>query len=258
MKSAFEYKVKLDMFEGPLDLLLYLVNVAEVEILNISVAAIAKQYVEYLDIMRELNIDIASDYLSMAATLIRIKSRELLPDTEAESSDHEEEGIVTRQQLIEKLLEYKKFKEAAGSLRIYEAEHFGGFSRGMAEEIKLHEPQQEDIGSVTMFDLITAFKRIVERASQQEGHVRVIQPESVRIDDRIERVLSLVDENSEITFEQLFLDDCRKIVLVVTFMAILELIKMGQVQFRQEDQFGTLYIKKKAASGNKEQLQYEQ
>ena len=129
MKQTDEYKVKLDLFEGPLDLLLYLVNKSEVDIVDISVAEISKQYLEYLDIMKNVDINIASEYLSMAATLVRLKAQELLPDVEAEVLE-EEEGIYNRQQLIEKLLEYKTYKEAAGSLRKYEGEQYGSFSRG--------------------------------------------------------------------------------------------------------------------------------
>jgi segregation and condensation protein A len=249
MKKNQEYFVKLDAFEGPLDLLLYLINRAEMSILDISVAAIARQYLEYLDLIRELNINVASEYLSMAATLLRLKAREILPEQEAEVLDEGEDSIVTRDQLIAKLLEYKKFKEAAHSLRIHEAEQFGSFTRGKQEEI---ETLAEESGSTeaTIFDLISAFQRILERGDtvREEMLTRVIEPEEVKLDDRIEWVLGFLETDQELPFEDLFMHDRRRIVLVVTFMAILELIKMQRIGFRQESGFGAIFVKRKENS----------
>ncbi len=215
-------------------------------ILDISVAQITAQYLSYLDLMRELNIDVASEYLAMAATLIRLKAREMLPDQEGEESE-EEEGIYNRQQLIQQLLEYKKFKEAANSLRIYESEQFGAFTRGRAEDLP-EEPHDDDpaIGNVSIFDLITAFKRVLERATPDEperGHVLVAEP--IKLDDRIERILGLLEEKEEVAFEELFEDDMRRMCLVVTFMGILELVKMQHIYFRQESILGALFVRKR-------------
>ncbi len=244
MKTADEYKVKLDFFEGPLDLLLYLVNISEVDITDISVSEISKQYLNYLDIMRDININIASEYLSMAATLIRLKAQEMLPETEAEVLDVED-GIVDRKQLIEKLLEYKKYKEAAGSLKVYEAEHFGSFSRGKQEEIETSSSDDDQsLESINVFDLITAFKNVLERSQVNQLPDNILQPEDVRLDDRIEFVLCKIEDNNEVLFNDLFKDDYRKIVLVVTFMAILELIKMNRITFRQERHLGDIFIRK--------------
>jgi len=245
MQAKQEYEVKLSLFEGPLDLLLYLVNKAEVDIVQIPVAQIAEQYLQYLDLMRELNIDIAAEYLYMASTLIRLKARELLPPAEGEKIE-EEEGIFNKQQLIDQLLEYKKYKEAAFALRHNEAEQIGCFTRGAADEPCL-EAQADDgcfIGTITVFDLLTAFKRILERTVDNKNY-HIINADNVKIDDRIERVLSVLSDVGEMRFEELFTDDTRKIVLVVTFMAILELIKMGEIYFRQEEQFGAIFVKRK-------------
>lgn len=245
MKKTNEYEVKLDLFEGPLDLLLYLVHKSEVDIIDISVAEVSKQYLEYLDIMRDLNINIASEYLFMAATLVRLKAQELLPEQEKEILE-EEEGVFNRQQLIEKLLEYKKYKEAAGTLKIYEAEHIGSFSRGKHEEIEINLDRDDTLlSTVNVFDLITAFKRVLERAKEEGAYSpQVIQRDDVKLDDRIEFVLCAVEDRKEVPFEDLFKDNYRKIALVVTFMAILELVKMGKITFRQEKQFGALYVRK--------------
>jgi len=246
VEQSNEYTVKLELFEGPLDLLLYLVTKVEVDITDISVAEISKQYLAYLDIIRNLNINIASEYLSMAATLVRLKAQELLPDQEAEVIEEDAEGIFNRQQLIEKLLEYKKYKEAAGSLKIYEAERFGSYTRGKPEEVEaLRDNEEVSFGSITIFDLIAAFKGVLDRAQEiDEDSIKIVQRENVRLDDRIERILGFLQDVDEVLFEDLFRDDFRKIVLVVTFMALLELVKMKEITFRQEEQFGRLYVKK--------------
>jgi segregation and condensation protein A len=237
-----EYEVKLDLFEGPLDLLLYLVTKNEVRIVDISVAEITAQYLEYLDLMRDLNIDMAADYLHMAATLTYLKARELLPPSENEPVAEDEDGIYNREQLIQQLLEYQKFKQAAGALKNFEAEQIHLFKRGTAERIDAAEGEDGvDLGSLSVFDLITAFKRVLEKAGTEDsGHV--VRLDNVRIDDRIERVLSVISDAGEVAFEALFADDMRKIVIVVTFMAILELVKMQQITFRQEQSFGTIFV----------------
>jgi segregation and condensation protein A len=192
--------------------------------------------------MRELNIDVASEYLHMAATLIRLKARELLPAQEDETEE-EEEGIYNRDQLIAQLLEYKKFKEAADTLRIYESEHFGAFARGKGEVIEVERPTNEvDLGTISIFDLLAAFKRILERTDTEEDSRHVVEVDVVKIDERIEIILSMLCEKDEVRFEDVFRGDYRKIVVVVTFMAILELIKMQQISFRQEESFGPIYI----------------
>jgi segregation and condensation protein A len=241
-----EYLVKLSLFEGPLDLLLYLVNKAEVDITQIQVSQITQQYLEYLDLMRELNIDIAAEYLYMASTLIRLKARELLPQSEQEKIENEE-GIYNREQLIAQLLEYKKYKEAAFSLRKFESEQLGSFSRGSSEQLLPISQADEGfvVGALTVFDLITAFKKMLERVSTTQSKIQTITHDTVRIDDRIEHILSCVDENKEVLFEDLFTDDPRRIVLVVTFMALLELVKMQEIIFRQEKQFGNIYVKRR-------------
>jgi segregation and condensation protein A len=245
MPMKQEYEVKLDLFEGPLDLLLYLVNKAEVDIVQIPVAQIAEQYIEYLDLMRELNIDIAAEYLYMASTLIRLKARELLPPVEGEVIE-QEEGIYNKQQLIDQLLEYKKYKEAAFSLRHFEAEQIGCYTRGASDRNTVEPPPDTTcfIGTITVFDLLTAFKRILERTTEEKNY-HIVNTDNVKIDDRIEHILAAIDTDGEIRFEELFADDTRKIVLVVTFMAILELIKMSAIFFRQEEQFGPIFVKRR-------------
>ncbi|MBN1758516.1 MAG: segregation/condensation protein A [Chitinispirillaceae bacterium] len=238
-----EYEVKLELFEGPLDLLLYLVNKSEVNIVDISVSQVVAQYLEYLDLLRELNINVAAEYLHMAATLVRLKARELLPPGEGEPADPEEEGIYNRDQLIAQLLEYKKFKEAANTLRTFESEHYGAFSRGSADVVE-HEPTEKDVdlGSISIFDLLAAFKKVLERSQTSDEQRHVVEADTVKIDERIERILGMLCDSEEVRFEALFEGDMRKIVVVVTFMAILELVKMQEISFRQEESFGTIFV----------------
>jgi len=246
-----EYEVRLDLFEGPLDLLLYLVNKAEVNIVDIKVSEIAAQYISYLDVMRDLNIDVAGEYLNMAATLVRLKARELLPDSPPEDLGVEGDGIYDREQLIAALLEYKKFKEAAGALREFETRTFGAYARGQAEDAEsLSAPSGEVfLGNVSTFDLITAFKSILERAATEEKANHVVEVDGCRLDDRIDHILTvLCDIGREIRFDELFKDDKRKIALVVTFMALLELVKMRQITFRQESVFGEIFVIRSAGS----------
>ncbi len=242
-----EYEVKLDQFEGPLDLLLYLINKAEVSIIDISVTEIVTQYIEYLDKIRQLNIDVASEYLHMAATLIRLKARELLPPQEGEVLEEQEDGIYNREQLIQQLLDYKKFKEAASTLKVFEAEQFGAFARGKTEVIEHSISDDEiDLGNLSIYDLLSAFKKILERAADPQAEYKhVVEVDNVKIDDRIEHILSVLSESEEVAFEELFSGDTRKIVLVVTFMAILELVKMQEIRFRQEENFGAIFVVKR-------------
>ena len=237
-----EYEVKLELFEGPLDLLLYLVNKSEVNIVDISVSVVVTQYLEYLDLMKELNIDVASEYLHMASILIRLKARELLPADQNENVE-QEDGIYNREQLVAQLLEYKKFKEAAGALKVFESEQFGAFSRGCPEVIeKSEKPDEIDLGNISIFDLLTAFKKVLERSENEKEYNHVVEYDAVKIDDKIEYVLTMVSDKGEVRFEELFENDHRKIVMVVTFMAILELIKMQEIVFRQEQNFGCIYV----------------
>ena len=238
-----DYEVKIDQFEGPLDLLLYLVTKAEIDIAQISVSQVTKQYLEYLELLRELNIDVAAEYLHMAATLLRLKARELLPqDTPAEVLAGAEDEIYTREQLIQQLLEYKKYKEAAGTLKGFEAHQIGTFARGAAERVEIEEPDGTvSLGNITLFDILSALKSIMAR-QEETGPLHVVRLDVAKIDDRIERILGLLAEKAEVRFEELFTDDLRRITIVVTFMAMLELVKMQEIRFRQEERFGPIFV----------------
>ena len=245
-KTGEEYEVRLELFEGPLDLLLYVVTKSEVPIHDISVSLINRQYLEYLDMMHDFNIIVASEYLNMAATLLRLKANELLPDSEPADLE-DADAIIDRKQLIEKLLEYKKYKEAAGSLKIFEGEHFGCFARGKHDEVEVgSEEDGVDLGNLTFFDLVKAFRNVLERAKDEpQGNGHVVMADDVKVDDRIEAILTMVEDSEEVPFENLFMGDFRRIVLVVTFMALLELVRMRLIIFRQEDHLSSIFVKKR-------------
>jgi chromatin segregation and condensation protein Rec8/ScpA/Scc1 (kleisin family) len=166
----------------------------------------------------------------------------------------EEDGIYNREQLVQQLLEYKKFKEAAGTLKIFESEQFGSFLRGKAEVIEnISSEDDVDLGNLSIFDILSAFKRILERAKDNPvGYSHIVAVDNVKIDDKIEHILSRLADLDEVRFDDLFEGDYRKIVLVVTFMAILELVKMQEIQFRQEENFGPIFVlrRKKDASAD--------
>lgn len=234
-----EYHIKLDIFEGPLDLLLYLVEKDEVDIQNIQVGRVCLQFLEYLNLMQELDIELAGEYLVMAATLTHLKARELLPHDDNELLTAEGE-IVSREQLIAQLLEYKKFKEAAIALKKKEEDQSGSFYKQQPEKIEWHEVYEESSTEVGVFDLLTAFKKILERIENQPLH-EVIR-EEVNLDDRIEHVLSFLYDSKQAKFENLFSGIRSRMMIVVTFMAILELMKMSQIKVRQEQQFGEIWV----------------
>ncbi|MCW8965763.1 MAG: segregation/condensation protein A, partial [Candidatus Pacearchaeota archaeon] len=183
---------------------------------------------------------------------IRLKAREMLPQQEGEAAD-EEDGIYNRDQLIEQLLEYKKYKEAAGTLRTFESEHFGAFSRGNVEKIEVDRAEKEvDLGNISIFDLLSAFKRILERSEDEVDGRHVVEVDTVKIDERIENILAILCDAEEVKFEELFGGDTRKIVIVVTFMAILELVKMQKIMFRQEESFGPIFVIRKESSSTED------
>ena len=253
-KKNQDYQIKLEVFEGPLDLLLYLVEKDEVDIMCIKVARVCKQFLEYLDLIKELSIEIAGEYLVMAATLTRLKARELLPQ-EKQQEAAEEGEIVSREQLIEQLIQYKKFKQAGIALKKLEDEQKGTYYRTKAEEIEWAEKFEEQVFDVTAFDLLTAFKNILDRTEEDKSH-QVIR-ENVTIDDRIEHVLSYIYDNPQAKFEDLFKEMNTKITIVVTFMAILELIKIEQITIKQECQFGQIWVYRKDTKENTEIINKE-
>ncbi len=232
------YKVKLEAFEGPLDLLLFLIKKSEVDIYDIPVADITQQYLEYIEIIQLLDIEAASDFILMAATLMRIKAQMLLPKPEIEEVEDVEDP---RQELVYRLLEYKRFKDVALDLGEKEKESKLVFPRGAYKfEHKVAEPDFSEISDVTLFDLVAAFRKVV--GAKPDIPVHRIEDINVTLDEQIRLVLDQVRETKKVEFLQLFNKDDDKLVLIVTFIAILELVKQKHIQAIQSENFGTIMI----------------
>jgi segregation and condensation protein A len=234
------YEIKLDIFEGPLDLLLYLIRKNEIDIYNIPIALITEQYLSYLDIMRSLNLDLAGEYLVLASTLIHIKSKLLLPPAEGENE--EEEGEDPRAELVQQLLEYQAFKEAALSLDGRSLLDRDVFTRGAAvdEEPTAAEGEDEAMVEVDVFELFTAFRRIIAGLDRKED--LEIDAEKMSLTDRINEILERLSEQGQITFAELLGDRTDRRRIIYTFLAILELMKLRMVRACQAGPFGTIRL----------------
>ncbi len=235
-----EYKVRLDVFEGPLDLLLYLVKKEEVDIYDVSIERITRQYLEYLDAMTRLNLDVAGEFLVMAATLLYIKSRHLLPaDQQPPEEDADEDD--PRWELIRQLIEYKKFKEAAGQLELRAIEQEKIFPRiapAPEREADLLVP-----GNVSVLDLIGAFNKVLKRL-EARGDVRELHDENFTVGDKIQHILNLTASGARTTFTSLFPERAGRTEIVVTFLALLELIRLRQLCIEQLTPFGEIEIRR--------------
>ncbi|MEJ2181923.1 MAG: segregation/condensation protein A [Nitrospirota bacterium] len=230
------YSIKLPLFEGPLDLLLHLIREQKIDIYDIPIALITRQYLEYLEMMKELNLEIAGDFVVMAATLIHIKSRMLLP---VEDTLDAEEPEDPRLELVMKLLEYQSFKEAALGLREREEETAQLFHREATPLEEKAETEELLLFDLNIFDLIDAFKRILEKAPPE---VRTITREALSIKEKINLIIEALQEKKALRFEQLFEGDVKRPHFIMTFVALLEVIRLGLARAYQEKDFGAVWI----------------
>lgn len=235
--SEISYSVKLPAFEGPLDLLLHLIRDNKIDIYDIPIALITHQYLEYLEIMKELNLDIAGEFLVMAATLIHIKSRMLLP---VDEDVPEEEREDPRFELVQRLLEYQAFKEASLALREREMEWSNVFTRTLKmEDVDTEASGELNLFDLSLFDLIAAFKRILEKTPPESI---TITRETLTVKDRVAYILEMIEKTDAIRFEELFDENRSRPRLIVTFVALLEVLRLGLVRVFQERDFGTIWI----------------
>lgn len=233
-----EYKVKLEVFEGPLDLLLYLIKRDEVDIYDVSIERITQQYLEFMEAFQVLDIDVAGEFVVMAANLIYIKSRSLLP-VAVQPPEEETEEEDPRWELVRQLVEYKKFKDAAQHLGQREAARESLFTRlpDAATEAVAERP----LGEVSVFDLITAFNAILKRINTKE-EVREIFEENHTVSDKIELVLKMISSGVALKFSELFSASASRGEIVVTFLALLELIRLKQLRAIQHEPFGEIEL----------------
>jgi segregation and condensation protein A len=242
--SPDAYRVKLDLFEGPLDLLLHLIRKSEVNIYDIPVADITEQYLAYITLMEELNLDVAGEFLVMAATLIHIKSKMLLPrpETAQESLLDEEDP---RDELVRRLLEHQKFKQAADALHDRETARSAQFTRPDSRVADAVSDDYEPELDVDLFSLLAAFKGVLTRASRRSQ--MVLPPEQISIEDRMHQLLDRLSETQACGFEDLFEDgDGSRSFMIVTFLALLEMIRLKLIRVFQSGGFGAIRVYKRA------------
>ena len=242
--SPDAYHVKLASFEGPLDLLLHLIRKHEVNIYDIPIALITEQYLSYLGLMQEMDLDVAGEFLVMAATLIHIKSRTLLPRPDPSQEDGEQEEN-PREALIRRLLEHQKYKAAAELLHDRETLRGAQFGRPDASVAgaagDAYEPELE----VDLFSLMAAFRGVLERASRRPP--MVLPPDQISIEDRIQQLMGRLSETEACGFEDLFMDgDGSRSFMIVTFLGLLEMIRLKLIRVFQTGSFGAIRVYKRA------------
>ena len=237
--SSNEYKVRLEVFEGPLDLLLYLIKKDEVDIYDISIERITQQYLEFMDAFKVLDLEVAGEFVVMAANLIYIKSRALLP-AHVQPPEEEAEEEDPRWDLIRQLVEYKKFKDAAAQLSQREVEQGNLFSRLPEPEAAVERP----LGEVSVFDLIAAFNKILKRIEGKTEDLREIFEENYSVSDKIDLIMKMTASGVALKFTELFANAASRTEVVVTFLALLELVRLKQLSLVQSEAFGEIELKR--------------
>jgi len=233
-EPAASYHVKLERFEGPLDLLLHLIKKEEIDIYDIPIAHITLQYLTYIEMMQMLDLDVAGEFLVMAATLMRIKARMLLPA----GPEEEEEGEDPREELVRHLLEYKRFKEAAETLKEREEQMRRVFERGFSEIA--FENGEAELEEANLFDLLDALRAALARAVEPPAHE--VEADRVNVVRRIEEIWAVLRSKGKVRFSEL-LETCRtRLEIIGTFISILELMKTGRAGAVQRSVFGEIWI----------------
>lgn len=234
-----QYSVHLDKFDGPMDLLLHLIKKNELDICDISIAVITRQYLEFIRLMKDLNLEVAGDFLVMAATLLQIKSRQLLPVDEQEEPEIDEAD--PRAELVRRLLEYQQYKEAGmviGARALLGREVFlrAGSDPALAAAQNVEGPLE-----VTLFELVDAFRALLQRIPAESFH-DVAPGDSLSIADCINEILSLLQEKDTIQFEDLTRDEFTRERVIVSFLALLELCRLKLIRIFQGDEHGSIWF----------------
>lgn len=234
-----DYKVTIDNFDGPLDLLLHLIKSSDIDIYDISIEEITKQYLDYIQAMKELNLDVASEYLVMASELMEIKSILLLPQTKLEDEDYEEDP---REQLIQRLIEYKQYKELVDDFKILEEERKKTFSKESSNLQQYKRDTEEiDLGDTTLDDLILAFQKFLERKQLDKPLNTTITKKEYSIQQRSKEIKDFLKVKKNIEFSELF-EEFNRGYIVVTFLSILDLAKKNDLIIKQENNFQKIYL----------------
>lgn len=239
-----QYNFKVEAFEGPLDLLLHLIHRYEIDIYNIPVAEITEQYLSYIHTMKDLQLDVASEYLVMAATLLQIKSKMLLPKQEEDVPDNGEDFIDDpRQELMERLIEYKKYKQVAAELKEREQERAQLYTRPPIDFISFQQEEETSLPlDITLYDMLAAFQKLMRRKKPKRPVTTRIARQEIPIEQRMSDILQQLETaEGRQSFYDLFVDEERE-VMVVTFLAILELMKNQQIIIEQEHNFDEIFL----------------
>jgi segregation and condensation protein A len=230
-------RIQLPVFEGPLDLLLYLIRRDRIDIHDIPIAPITRQYMEYLELMRELNLDVAGEFMVMAATLIHIKSKMLVPVDPTEAAGEELED--PREALVQRLLEFQRYKEAAGML--YERGQIRAATWTRSDTaLPALDDAGEEMLEAGLFDLISAFKELLDRRKTLLAHE--VEGDGKSVEQRMEEILGLLREGQSVDFLDLFASEHTKTDMIVTFLALLELIRLKTVKVYQRGNFGPIRV----------------
>lgn len=234
--------IKITAYDGPLDLLLDLIKKNEMDIYNIQILEITHQYLKYLDEMRQLNLEVAGEFLVLAATLLYIKSRTLLP---IEDETDDEDGLDPREELIRKLLEYQAFKEAAKSLGILESDRSQIFTRQISEyylaDLDMEEPQI-DTFSANLYDLLSAFQKVLTRQGKENLHE--VFEQLISIEEKMAEIKLVLMSEKKVLFTKLFGETVTRNELIATFLALLEIVRSRYAFVKQDKQFGEIMIEK--------------
>lgn len=233
-----DYIVTIDNFDGPLDLLLHLIKKMDIDIYDISIEEVTKQYLNYINTMKELNLDIASEYLVMASELMEIKSASLLPKKETEDDEYEEDP---REQLIQRLIEYKRYKELVPSFKDLEEERKKEFTKEPNDLSEFKVEEEMDLGDLTLDDLVNAFNEFLKRKQLEKPLNTKITKKEYSVKKRNVEIKNILKKKKKIEFEELF-DIMSKDYIVVTFLSILDLAKKQDLYIKQEDNFNKIYL----------------
>ena len=236
-----DYKVTIDNFDGPLDLLLHLIKKSDIDIYKISIEEITRQYLLYINKMQELDLDIASEYLIMASELIEMKSAMLLPKPVVEEDEYEEDP---REKLIERLIEYKKYKEMTNEFRNLEEERKKAYSKSVSDLAEFKVEEELDLGDLNIDDLIKAFNNLLVRKELDKPLNTKITKREYSVKKRSQEIKNILKEKKQVEFEELF-EELTKEYIVVTFLSILDLAKKQNLQIKQDDNFSKIYLKLK-------------
>ena len=234
-----EYIVTIDNFDGPLDLLLHLIKKMDIDIYDISIEEITKQYLEYINKMKTMNLDVASEYLVMASELMELKSSMLLPKNNIEEDEYIEDP---KEQLIKKLIEYKKYKEIIPDFKILEQDRKQEFTKDPSDLNEFKSDDEEiDIGDISIDDLVKVFNDFLQRKQMEKPLNTKIAKKEYSVKKRNQEIKDILKQKKKVLFEELF-DIMSKDYIVVTFLSILDLAKKQNLCIKQEDNFNKIYL----------------